>query len=146
MMSELKLLFPLAPDEDGYPPVAVESVWASRRGAYYQIDNIPFFTRDATFEDIVEATERDGALWFVRVVEPARNSLLRVVYFDGANPEHIRDELQRLGCATEWMDQYHLVAVHVPSLVNIDYVLRYLIAEQEKELIDYEEAMLWHES
>jgi hypothetical protein len=44
------------------------------------------------------------------------------------------------------MDQYHLVAVHVPSLVNIDYVLRYLIAEQEKELIDYEEAMLWHES
>jgi hypothetical protein len=31
-------------------------------------------------------------------------------------------------------------------MVDVDPVLRYLIAEQEKELIDYEEAILWHES
>ena len=51
--SQVKILFQLTQDEDGYPPIQVEGVWAlsAPDGADgYLIDNVPFFTRDATLQ------------------------------------------------------------------------------------------------
>ena len=38
-----KIVFSLVPDEDGYPPVASESLWAVNvADDEYRLDNIPF--------------------------------------------------------------------------------------------------------
>jgi len=55
-MSHKTILFELEQDEDGYPPAELEGVWAIEfADGGYKIDNIPFFTRQATLGDIVEA-------------------------------------------------------------------------------------------
>ena len=81
MADGVKIHFQLEQDEDGYPPVAVESVWAQPAGqtGEYIVDNVPFFTRDATIGDTVRVREDDGNLWFERVVARSTNSLVRVV-------------------------------------------------------------------
>ncbi|HEU4328254.1 MAG TPA: DUF4265 domain-containing protein [Roseiflexaceae bacterium] len=143
-MSDSKILFRLKQDDDGYPPVSYESVWAAQQGTHYQIDNIPFFTREATCDDVVEATVVDGELWFVRVVQYSRSSLLRAVYFDGTDQAAVRAELERLGCSTEWAQQFRLIAISVPNDVAIEPVLEYLKREEEQGRLSYEEAVIWY--
>ncbi len=42
--SRVKIVFELQQDEDGYPPVTRESLWATPTdGGLYRLDNIPFF-------------------------------------------------------------------------------------------------------
>ena len=84
-----KVHFRLVQDEDGYPPVSVESVWAqpSTKAGEYVLDNIPFFAREATIGDVVQVREEEGHLWFDKVVRRSQNSLVRVVFFDRAAVE-----------------------------------------------------------
>src|SRR5215510_7558701 len=98
----IKVLFRLAQDSDDYPPVAVESVWATRATPKgYTLDNIPFFVREATFGDIVEAVEDGEGTWFLKLLIPSANSLLRVVLFDTTRLNELRQHLAELGCSTE---------------------------------------------
>lgn len=142
MTDLVRIHFELEQDDDGYPPVSVESVWARPTSEGYEIDSIPFFVRCAGPEDVVVTREQEGGLWFDRVVRESSNSLLRVVVFKDGVHESLRSELTSLGCASEWIEQYALVAVHVPSNVSIADVRRVLDAGCEREDWDYEEAIL----
>ncbi len=42
MIGPMKINFKLQPDPDGYPPVAVKSLWANPVGGDFQIDSILF--------------------------------------------------------------------------------------------------------
>jgi len=138
-----KVVFRLVQDEDGYPPATTESVWAREApSGYYKLDNIPFFEAAATLDDIVEASKQDGELVFVRMVRESDNSLIRVVYYEGTDPRFIRDELEDLGCSTEWMEQYSLVAVSIPSNVALAAVQHFLEEGAAQDKWDYEEAIL----
>lgn len=70
MGQPVRVHFRLVQDEDGYPPAAVESVWAqpTTKAGEYVLDNVPFFARDATIGDVVAVREEDSHLWFERVV------------------------------------------------------------------------------
>ena len=62
ILKHVKIQFNITQDSEGYPPVAVEGVWAMKAPCgSYVLDNIPFFTRDATFGDTVTAKEDDHA-------------------------------------------------------------------------------------
>lgn len=92
-----KILFALQPDEDGFPPYVCESVWATKGDdGCYKVDNIPFFTREATLGDVIEVTEEEEELWFARTIVPSSNSLIRVIYFDHGNYETIRHSLEEI--------------------------------------------------
>ena len=39
--SHVKITFALEQDEGGYPPYAVETLWAIQRADGYEVDNIP---------------------------------------------------------------------------------------------------------
>lgn len=136
--------FRLDQDEDGYPPVAVESVWAKKTVTphEYVLDNVPFFARDATVGDVVIARDEDGHLWFEKIVVRSGNSLLRVVFFDRSCVDEIRKHLESLGCSTEYDKAHNLVAVSVPPSVALTAIQDYLRAESDAERIDYEEAIL----
>lgn len=143
-MALMKVHFEFEQDEDGYPPVAVESVWCeptSIRGEFI-VDSIPFFIRDATLGDVVEATERPDGWWFARIVRPSTHSLIRAVLFDTQQAQRIRTELKRLGCSTEYLDTYRLIAVHVPGSTLLGSVQAYLDLEAQGGTIDYEEPLL----
>lgn len=141
--TQYKILFALQPDEDGFPPYSCESVWAIKRDdGRYEVDNIPFFIRDATLGDIIEAAEEDDELWFTHLVTPSLNSLIRVIYFDGDTYETIRQSLEGMGCEVEHFDEICLLSVHIPNEVSLAAVQSYLQKGFHNNLLDYQEAIL----
>ena len=145
MASLTKIHFRIDQDEDGYPPVAVESLWAKPIGGCYEIDSIPFFTRDATVGDLVRAVpDATGALWFAGTDHASHHSLIRVVFFDVACTDPVTKRLEALGCGTEGMKAYKLVAVDVPADAELGAVQDFLRSESSAGHIDYEEALLRH--
>lgn len=144
MTSPVKVHFRLMQDEDGYPPATVESLWAKTgvNTDEYVVDNVPFFACDATIGDTVLVREEEGHRWFEKLVHSSPNSLLRVVFFDRSCIDKVNEHLVALGCSTEYVKQYNLLAVSVPGTTSLSEVQNYLRAEAEKGSIDYEEAIL----
>lgn len=140
-----KVNFPLEQDEDGYPPIAVESIWAKkgRRVNEFILDNIPFFARAATLGDIITALpDEHGNLWFQGLLRRSANSLMRVVFFE---PESITDVgqcLVSLGCAVEYLRTHNLLAASVPRTTRFADIQKYLASEADKGTLDYEEAII----
>ena len=143
MSKSRKIVFKLFQDEDGYPPVGHESVWAIPLGdGQFAINNIPFFTCDATFGDVVLANEEMGELGFGTVIKRSGNSLLRLIYAEGADVEQIRASLGELGCSTEWDDNHRLISVNVPAEVALSRVRDFLSSGLERGISDFEEAIV----
>jgi len=142
-MSHKKILFELEQGQDGYPPAEVEGVWAVEfDDGGYKIDNIPFFTRQATLGDIIEARPAGDELFYERTREESGNSLLRIIFFDQHDTSQLKSELKQLGCSTEQSHLPSLISVDVPSTVNIDEVRELLDEGCENGFWDYEEAIL----
>jgi Domain of unknown function (DUF4265) len=144
MIHPVKIHFRLVQDEDGYPPVAVESLWA-QSGAdseEYVIDNVPFFARDATLGDTVLAREKEGHIWFEKLLHRSGNSLVRVVFFDQSCIERVSEHLASLGCSTEYLKGHNLLAVSIPNTVKLTSVQAALRTEARAGTIDYEESIL----
>lgn len=139
-----KVHFPLEPDEDGWPPVSVESVWAKRAAGEheYVIENVPFFAAEATVDDTVQVREEDGNLWFEKLVRDSTNSLIRVIVIDPSRLKEISKSLVALGCVTELAPQWKLIAVNVPSSVSLSAVIEHLQSQASAGVLDYEEAIL----
>jgi hypothetical protein len=142
-MALRKVFFKLEPDEDGYPPVAVESVWAQEKeDGTCVIDNIPFYTREATLEDVVDVDYFDGVAYYRATRQPSENSLLRVVLYDGRDASEIRARLAELGCSTELSDVGTFFSVNVPPSVDLEDVREVLDELCRNEFGDYEESIL----
>ncbi|MET4677160.1 MULTISPECIES: DUF4265 domain-containing protein [unclassified Luteibacter] len=143
-MSDLvKIFFRIEPDEDGYPEVGCESVWAkeSKSPHTYIIDNIPFFARQASLGDAVRVRLLDGVRWFDGVVSESPNSLMRVVCFDRTSVDDVAKELVALGCTTEYFKAYNLLAVSIPGVQILAAAESYLNQREEVGLLDYEGAI-----
>lgn len=140
----VKVHFRLAQDDDGYPPVAVESVWAQAgpHAREFVIDNVPFFAREATLGDTVLVTEDEGHRWFDTVVLRSTNSLVRVVFFDRTIVERVSNRLTVIGCSTEYLREHKLLAVNLPHEVKLTDVQAYLKSEADQGTLDYEEAII----
>lgn len=117
-----KILFYMDRDEDGYPPVEVESLWASAVDDGYALDNIPFFVRGVALGDVVSAEAADdGALEFERVVRRGGHSTFRIWLRDQSAAEMRKtiDALLALGLGVE-KDFTGLLAVDIPPEVSLD--------------------------
>lgn len=117
-----KILFYLDRDQDGYPPVDVESLWASSRDEGYELDNIPFYAKGVALGDIVSAeADAGGALVYGRVVRRGGHSTYRIWLRD-AGPDEVQrtvDVLRGHGLAVE-MDVPGLLAIDIPPSVSLD--------------------------
>jgi len=138
-----KIIFRLEQGDDGYPPASVESLWAEPAGAAYIIDSIPFFTSEATVGDRVLASgDGQGALWFDGIEQPSGHSLIRVVLFDKQQEDAIVGRLEALGCGTERMQTFNLLAVDVPEDASLTAVQAFLSERAVAGILDYQEAIL----
>jgi len=144
MDNRVKVHFELVPDEDDWPPATVESVWATPGAANneYVIENIPFFTPEATIGDTVQVREEDGNLWFEKVVKDSPNSLIRVIVKDPKMFEDYQKRLISMGCETEGFPSYKLIAVSIPADVDLVTIQKFLKAQENAGLLGYEEPIL----
>src|SRR5688572_8638585 len=80
---EHKVFFKLEQDEDEWPPVSVESVWADRVGENrFKLNNVPYFAKDVSYGDIIECEILEDVPWFLRLLESSNNSTVHVFCFD----------------------------------------------------------------
>lgn len=128
--------------EDGYPPEEWEGLWAIPMGdGRFKIDNIPFYAKNLSCDDIVEATPEGDEHVFRRVVDPSENSTIRAVIYDLAHESDVRNDLSTLGCSIEGTGTPGLIAINVPK-GSIENVLDFLENAYADERLDFEEGAL----
>ena len=147
----IKVLFQLQRDEGGYPPADVEQIWAEPLGNnLFKIDNVPFFVKGISCEDIVEATPDSlGELRYRSLITPSEHSTLRVIVFrDSLDTRPLADRVADLrsrlagaGCLTELSHIAGLVAVDVTA-ASIENAIRLLQEGENADLWQYEEGAL----
>lgn len=128
---------------EGEQTERIESMWASRAGANYKIENIPFYVMNFAFGDVVSVKEEDGELYVNELVEESGHSTIRMVFFDKTIIQQTRNELKSLNCDSEVSDKSHLIAVDVFPEVNYEKEIKpYLEKGTNSELWDYQEACI----
>lgn len=151
-----KIWFKIDQDEDGYPPVQIESVWATPAGGnIFRLENVPFFAKGVSFKDKVSTVEGpDGKRWYEDVAEPSGHSTMRVIVFrNGSSPEVLNEQVQKLrqrfiekGCITELSHLPGLFAVDVPPTILLETLRPILDEGAALEAWDFEESNLRHVS
>lgn len=144
-VGQQKVLFHLERDEDGYPPFAVEGLWAVRQqNGTFVIDNIPFFARGIAPGDSVFVSVKGEEVWFDHLQAAAGTSVFRIRVKDESDLAKVREELLDLGLPSEVDRKLLLLAVEVPRSADIRPFLGYLVTNQEFGRLDFEEAALRH--
>lgn len=139
----VKIRFYLEKDEDGYPPMEVETVWALPAGEHFRLDNIPFYVRGVSCDDIVSATGSRPVLEFHELITASGNSTYRMTPAGEVSVTQLRSELREQGLESE-LDGA-LVAVNVPPGDKHRAFREYLKSGFLAGRFDYEEACLGEE-
>jgi hypothetical protein len=139
--SHVKILVRTEPEE-GYPPEEWEGLWAIPMGdGRFKLDNIPFYAKNLSCDDIVEARVDGNDYVLTRVVDPSENSTIRVVIYDLADENRVRNELSAAGCSIEGTGTPGLIAVNVPK-TSLESILDFLGKAFVDEKLDFEEGAL----
>lgn len=145
------LIFPLVQEEDGYPGVGSERLWAKKIDNHlYEVDNIPFFVKGISAGDLVTAEEKEGALFFKELEKKSSSSTLRVILFgenDGVKKESallLRSQLNKMGCETEGSHIPNLISVGIPQVVSLKLVTDYLENGMREGKWEYEDGAIRH--
>ncbi len=124
--------------EDNYPPVSEESIWGVDLGNnLFKINNIPFYTKDVSFDDTVSVIDIDGALHYKKTIKSSGNSTIRIIFFDEKEIEDYINAIQKMGCEYEKFSST-FIAINIPITTNLEIVLDYLEYLSFKEIADYE--------
>ncbi|MBB5317299.1 DUF4265 domain-containing protein [Tunturibacter empetritectus] len=143
--NHVKIGFYLEQDEDGWPPVTLENLWAIDLGeGRYRIDNIPFYVRGVSDGDLIAAKpEEDGRLVFSELVEASPNSTFRLVVFDKEEAPAVRKMFRDLGCPSELVSE-GFISLHIPGTVEIKPISTLIEQGEENGQWDFEEGVLRH--
>lgn len=146
LTAKRKILFRLEADDDGYPPVSVESLWVRpMESGNVVLDNIPFFAKGiAPGDELAIATNDEGDTWFQALVKPSGVSVFRIHAANNLELENIREDLLSRGIPSEVNGKLLLIAIEIPACADIRPVLDYLVNGQESNRFDFEEGVLRH--
>jgi hypothetical protein len=141
----VKVLFKLEKEDEDYPPVDYERLWARPLGeGLFELDNIPFFVRGISAGDVVAARQGDGEVVFSELVRPSGSSTLRIIVFDESHMEEVRRRLQDFGCSTE-LNVSKMLGVDVPAQVDLQTVRTWLMEQQSSGTLEFEDACIRHD-
>ncbi|AQU67731.1 DUF4265 domain-containing protein [Streptomyces niveus] len=136
----VKVGFRLEVDEDGWPPVGVESVWAVDLGdATARLANTPWFVRGIANGDVLRThADADGRLWAGDVVRNSENCTIRLIVLrDGgtaAARQSVLNASWELRVGGEGVDQFRMIALDVPPEADLRKV---------QQLLDHGESKGW---
>lgn len=120
----------------------VESIWAtptSERGVY-RLENSPFYVYGYSFNDLINAKEKDEDLYATGIYRRSGHSNYRIFLKEGISFEKFSKQwthLENLQCSFE-QAQERLFAVDVPTGVNLDEVEMLLKDGEDAGVWDYE--------
>ena len=144
-MPAVKVHFDLPVGADGWPPVAVESLWAEPvADDVVRLTNVPWFARGVASGDLIRVErDDDGVLWAAEHLEWSGNCTIRVVP-SATGPlrgsrQRVLDTFQPFGVTGEGIQQFGLVALEVPPGADLAGVQRVLRAGARDGWWDYEE-------
>ena len=146
--SLVKVRFKLDQDEDGWPPVTSEGLWAEPLGEEkYRINNTPWFVRNLAADDVVIAVPAaDGVLWATGRVQWSGRFTLRVIPARegplGGDLRAVVDAFKPFGVSGEGARQYGIVALDVPPDADLSSIKRLLRAGEADSRWDYEEGCI----
>lgn len=113
------VVFHLIVDDDGWPPVGAERVWAYTVSENtFRVDNVPWFVRDLAVGDIVEAVAPDQGSHpvFGRMVERSDHLTARLIVLRkgpmAGDLRAVADAFRALGVYVETFEQ--MVALDIP--------------------------------
>ncbi len=143
----VRIVFELEVDDEGWPPVGAERVWAEPLGSdTYRVDNTPWFARDVAADDIVRAIPPDDGSWpvYVETVRRSGNSTIRVIPFEagplGGSLQAILDLFTPHGAYGEGAGSHPVVALTLPPDADLRSTHALLREGKDGGWWDYEEA------
>ncbi|WP_347353291.1 DUF4265 domain-containing protein [Intrasporangium sp.] len=138
--------FSIRQDEDGWPPVSVEALWAESRGLdRLSIVSVPFFVAGVAPGDVVLTVWHEGERWASTVDLRGGHSVIRVGTFPEERGETWAvdklNEFENMGLTCESSGPpFWLVAVDIPAGADIASIKRHLESGEKVGLWEYEEA------
>lgn len=115
----VKVFFELPHEWHGY---STESLYTKKiSGNEYSVENIPFFIKGISLNDIISVKKvNDGRLFFKEVVKYQGHSTYRIILKSGGDIRIINSwrDLKSLGCTYE-KGQENLFTIDVPSEADI---------------------------
>lgn len=128
--------------KDSEDRLQIETVWASPEGAYFRVENTPFFAKNVAFGDLISVEEDGGHLFFEDLVEASGHSTLHVVVKEKGTMDSVAEDLVALGCDWEGSHLPGYFSVDVPKSVDYAPVRSYLMSRRELGGLDFAEACL----
>lgn len=143
------VIFPLQQDGSGYPPFATERVWAENLGENkYKIKNTPFYAKGVSADDIVSVIEKEGALFFDKLLTESGNSTVRIIFFkDKSTEQEIQGLLKQLtDLGSDWEEDNTklLYAINIPKNVDYQKIIGVLNNSAYADKFEYEESVVAH--
>ncbi len=103
--------------EDGWPPVATESVWCNVNDDIFELQNAPFFINGLAWGDKFRAIPDsvNGCIFDFELVASSGHSLAWVLKSEGTDFSLHKAKLQELGCRVEGFPVYKLWSIDIPA-------------------------------
>ncbi len=140
-----KLVFKLKIDEDGYPPVGFEALWAIKlNDGLYKIDNIPMYVCDISKGDFLSAEYASGEWSPVSVKRRGGHTTLRIFIENQHNRNEVIENLKAMGASVNLNLNMSLFAIDIPPNSSFLKIDEYLENICNNETIAYEDACLQH--
>jgi hypothetical protein len=141
-MSDNKVLLTYKDEEGNYQ---IESLWATKEGGYYRMDNIPFLAPNIALNDLVSVEEDDGELHFDKLIEASGHSTIQMIIFNKGEVLNIGKELENFGCTWEGSHIETLIAIDIPKEIDYSVVKKYLDKGENENRWSYRESCLTHQ-
>ena len=123
-MKNVKVRFELEIEEDGFPPISVETLNARVvNETTVELDNTPFFVESVAVGDILKCcrTDNDQVLEYEHVVTEGGNKSLSIIFVD---------------------DGFNMLAVSVSRNSDYENIRLYLDEKEKSGVISYAELCL----
>lgn len=142
-MNKTKMTFLLEKDEDGYPPDDSETLWVEELvDGNYRVDNIPFYIRGISPDDVVSGELCGGVLLYKSLVRRSTISVLRVIFFHSDHAARVLKGLVDCGCRWEGSHLPNFYSIEAPNSCAHECAEKLLAQEVSNDVLDYEESSL----
>lgn len=143
-MIEKKVHFNLEIDEDGFPPISVETINGYvEDGNLVRLDNTPFFVKCVALGDVVECAGNASGrpFQFLRVHRRSNNRAISILFIDLSCKEEVYQSLKKFGCYCEYgkFGALEMLAVCVEKSIDYDQVAAYLNVKEDQMWLSYAE-------
>ena len=133
---------------DGYPPVQYEMLNAERiSDIQFRIKNVPFFTPNISYDDIVVANEIDsGHADFIYVEENSSYTSISIIMLDESIGDTIKKIFDGKNCVMEYgeFESIHVFSVAIPSSTPYCDLKKILERYEQSNQISFSELALAH--